>query len=101
VDPFFNAMFVFASAWLDAKFGATGWADCIRDDRLLKYIVDSRFDKRLAAEEVDAAARDFSSLARMDLRKGRVRGGRGEGECRPCVGRSAQALRVRRHIARF
>ena len=29
------------SAWVEAKFGVTGWADCIRDDRLLKYIVDS------------------------------------------------------------
>ena len=44
-----------------------GLADCIRDDRLLKYIVDSKFGKRLSAEEVAASARAFSSLARMDL----------------------------------
>jgi len=66
VDPFFKAVFVFTSAWVAAKFGTTGWAECIRDDRLLKYIVDSKFGNRLSAEEVDAVARAFSSLARMD-----------------------------------
>ena len=57
---------VLTPAWVDAKFGTTGWADCIRDDRLFKYIVDSKFGKRLSAEEVDAVARAFSSLARVD-----------------------------------
>jgi hypothetical protein len=66
VDPFFKAVLVFTSAWVDAKLGATGWADCITDDSLFKYIVDSKFGKRLSAEEVDAVARAFSSLARMD-----------------------------------
>jgi len=45
VDPFFEAVFAFTSAWVEAKFGTTGWADCIRDDRLFKYIVDSKFGK--------------------------------------------------------
>jgi hypothetical protein len=49
-----------------AKYAKAGWADCIRDDRLLKYIVDSKFGKGLTAEEVDSVARAFSSLARMD-----------------------------------
>src|SRR6266436_2704077 len=66
MNLFFKAVFVFTSAWVDAKFGTTGWADCIREDRLLKYIVDSKFGKRLSAEEVDSVARAFSSLARMD-----------------------------------
>ena len=57
---------VFSSACVEAKFGSTGWADCIRDDRLFKYIVDSKLGKRLSAEEVDSVARAFSSLARMD-----------------------------------
>ena len=57
---------VFSSACVEAKFGSTGWADCIRDDRLFKYIVDSKLGKRLPAEEVDSVARAFSSLARMD-----------------------------------
>jgi len=66
VDPYFQAVFVFTSAWVEAKFRSTGWADCITDDRLFKYIVDSKFGNQLSAEEVDAVARAFSSLARMD-----------------------------------
>ena len=66
MDPFLKAVFVFTSAWVEAKFGTTGWADCIRDDWLFKYIVDSKFGKRLSAEEVDAVARAFLSVARMD-----------------------------------
>jgi hypothetical protein len=66
VDPFFKAVIVFTSAWVDAKFGSTGWADCIRDDRLLKYVVDSKSGKKLSAEEVGVIAQAFSSLARMD-----------------------------------
>ena len=65
-DPYFQAVLVFTSAWDEAKFGTTGWADCIRDDRLLNYIVDNKSGKRLSAAEVDAVARAFSSLARMD-----------------------------------
>jgi hypothetical protein len=65
-DPFFKAVFVFTSAWVDAKFGSTGRADCICDDRLLKYIIDNKSGQGLSAEEVDAVARAFSSLARMD-----------------------------------
>ena len=38
----------------------------IRDDRLLKYIVDNKSGEGLSAEEVDAVARALSSLARMD-----------------------------------
>src|SRR5947209_459281 len=65
-NSYINAVFVFTSASVEAKFRSTGWADCIRDDRLLKYIVDSKFGKQLSAEEVDAVAHAFSSLARMD-----------------------------------
>ena len=60
VEPYSKAVIVFTSAWVEAKFRSTGWADCIRDDRLLKYIVDSKFGKRLSAEEVDAVAHAFS-----------------------------------------
>jgi hypothetical protein len=66
VDPFFKAVFVFTSAWVEARFGSTGWADCVTDERLFKYIVDSKPGKRLSPGEVDAVARAFSSLARMD-----------------------------------
>jgi hypothetical protein len=66
VDPFFKAVFVFTSAWVEAKVRSTGWADCITDDRLFKYIVDSKFGKQLSADGVDSVAHAFSSLARTD-----------------------------------
>lgn len=66
IEPFFKAVIVFTSAWVDAKFDTTGYAHCIRDDRLLKYIVDSKSGKRLLAEEVGVIAQAFSGLARMD-----------------------------------
>jgi hypothetical protein len=67
VDPFFKAVMVFTSAWVDAKFGTTGWAYCIRDDRLVKHIVDCKSGQKLSMEEVAVIAQAFSSLARMDL----------------------------------
>jgi hypothetical protein len=66
VDPFFKAVMVFTSAWVDAKFRTTGWADCISDNQLMKHIVESKSGKRLSAEEVAVIAQAFSSLARMD-----------------------------------
>jgi len=66
VDPFFQAVMVFTSAWVDANFGSTGRAHCIRDDRLLSYITDDKWGKRLSAEEVAVIAHAFASLARMD-----------------------------------
>jgi hypothetical protein len=66
VDPFFRAVMVFTSAWVDAKFGTTGWADCINDTQLVKHIVDCKPGKTLSAEEVAVIAQAFSSLAQMD-----------------------------------
>ena len=66
VDPFFQAVMVFTSAWVDAKFGSTGWAYCIRDDRLVKHIVDNKPSRRLSAVEVAVLAHAFASLAQMD-----------------------------------
>jgi hypothetical protein len=66
VDPFFRAVMVFSSAWVDADFGTTGKAHCIRDDRLLNYIADDKWGRRLSAEDVAVIAHAFASLARMD-----------------------------------
>jgi hypothetical protein len=66
VDPFFKAVMVFTSAWVDADFGTTGWVHCVRDDNLSKYIVENKPAKGLSRGEVDAVAHAFSSLARMD-----------------------------------
>jgi hypothetical protein len=66
VNLFFQAVMVFTSAWVDAKFGSTGPAHCIRDDRLLRYIVDDKRGRRLSAVEVAVLAHAFASLAQMD-----------------------------------
>ena len=66
VGPFFKAVMVFTSAWVDAKFRTTGWADCINDNQLVKHIVDCKPGKTLSAEEVAVIAQAFASLARME-----------------------------------
>jgi hypothetical protein len=66
LDAYFKGLIVFTSAWVGAKFGTTGRAYCIRDDRLVKYIMDNKPDKRLSAQEVELIAHAFASLARMD-----------------------------------
>jgi hypothetical protein len=66
VDPYYNAVMVFTSAWVDAKFGTTGRADCIRDDRLLAYIIDHKPRAKLLEGQVGSVAQAFASLARRD-----------------------------------
>lgn len=66
MDPFIQAVFVFTSARVDANWGTTGNAHCIRDDQLFDYIVESKKGKKLNTKEVKAIARAFAALARMD-----------------------------------
>ena len=66
LDPFFQAVMVFTSAWVNANFGTTGMAHCIRDDRLLSYILDEKWAKRLSLEQVAVIGQAFASLARME-----------------------------------
>src|SRR5260370_15720411 len=66
VDPFFQAVMVFSSAWVNAKIGTTGRVHCIRDDRLLKYIDDGKSRNKLSTKEVKMIAQAFASLAWID-----------------------------------
>jgi len=66
LDPFFQAVMVFTSAWVNANFGTTGMAHCIRDDRLLSYILDEKWGKKLSTKEVSLIGRAFAGLARME-----------------------------------
>ena len=65
VNVFFKAVFVFTSAWVDARFGKTGYADCVRDDRLREYLLDEKGRKKLAGAQVRLLARAFAGLAQM------------------------------------
>jgi len=66
LDPFFQPVFVFPSARVDANWGTTKSVHCIRDEQLFDYIVESKKGKKLTKEEVDKIAQGFLALAHMD-----------------------------------
>jgi len=66
VDPYYQALLVFTAARVEAKWGSTGNACCIRDNQLHEYIVEKTIGKRLSPDEVKTIARAFLGLARMD-----------------------------------
>ncbi len=66
LDPYFQGIFVFPSARVEADFGKTGWVHCICDERLYGYIVESPHGKKLQNDEIDKIAQAFVALARMD-----------------------------------
>ena len=66
VDCFYQALFVFTAARVEAKWGTTGNVHCIRDDQLHSYVVEKDFGKKLKPSEVQRIALAFSSLVRMD-----------------------------------
>lgn len=62
---------VFPSASVDAKWGTTGRIDCMRDERLYEYIVESTSPKKLGKKEIDSVSQAFLALATMDKAFGR------------------------------
>lgn len=66
LDPYFQAVFVFTSARVEANWGTTRSVHCIRDEQLYDYIVESKRGRKLAAAEVEKIAQAFLGLAHMD-----------------------------------
>jgi hypothetical protein len=66
LDPYFQAVFVFTSARVDANWGTTKNVHCIRDDQLHDYIVESKRGSKLTKEQVETIARAFLGLANME-----------------------------------
>jgi hypothetical protein len=66
LDPYYQALFVFTAARVDAKWGSTGNVHCVRDDQLHEYIVEKGFGKRLSPDEIQRLAQAFLGLAHMD-----------------------------------
>lgn len=66
VDPYYQALFVFTAARVEAKWGTTSNVNCIRDDQLFDYIVEKNFGKRLSQTHVEQVAQAFLGLAHMD-----------------------------------
>ena len=84
VDPYFQAVFVFTSAYLDTKARRVGQVDCVRDDRLRKYLEEGKSQRRLSPEAVKSLSAAFARVARMgeppagvDLVEGATAGTRG------------------------
>jgi hypothetical protein len=72
VDPYYDVVLVFTSAWVDAPWGSTGAARCIRDDQLFDYVVATNRRKLLNADEVRQLAQAFLGLAHVDQDFSRV-----------------------------
>lgn len=66
LDPFFKAVLVFPIARVDARWGETGSANCIRDDQLWSYIVENEITTKLDKNAIEALAQAFLALATMD-----------------------------------
>jgi hypothetical protein len=66
LDLYYQALFVFTAARVEAKWGTTGNVHCVRDDQLYEYIVERDFSQRLKPEEVQIIAQAFLGLAQMD-----------------------------------
>jgi hypothetical protein len=66
LDPFFKAVLVFPIARVDARWGETGNANCIREDQLWDYIVENKITTNLDKGSVEKLAQAFLALATMD-----------------------------------
>jgi len=66
-----NAVFVFTAARVEARWGTTGYLNCVADDQLYSYIAEKDFGKKLTAEEISRIAQAFLGLAHMDKEFGR------------------------------
>lgn len=64
---YFQALFVFSSARVEANWGKTGNVHCLREDQLWDYIVDKNFGTKLKPEQVQNVARAFAQLAHMEV----------------------------------
>jgi hypothetical protein len=61
--PFFKALMVFTAAKVNARFGTTGNAYCIRDDQLAKHIVDHSSHQELSPARVMLIAQALAGIA--------------------------------------
>ncbi|MBF0329939.1 MAG: NERD domain-containing protein [Nitrospirae bacterium] len=66
LDTYVQGIFVFPSAYLEAKWGSTGYVHCIKDEQLYDYIVENKKSTKLSAKEIGALSQSFLALARMD-----------------------------------
>lgn len=63
---YFQGLFVFTAARVEASWGKTGYVHCLREDQLWDYIVEKQCERRMKPPEVEGIAWAFERLARMD-----------------------------------
>lgn len=66
LDPYVQGLFAFPSAYIEARWGTTGYVHCIKDEQLYDYIVENKKSKKLSQKEIDSISQAFLALARMD-----------------------------------
>lgn len=66
LDPYVQGIFAFPSAYIEAKWGTTGYIHCVKDEQLYDYIVENKKSKKLDTKKIDALSQAFLALARMD-----------------------------------
>jgi hypothetical protein len=65
-DPYIKGIFAFPSAHIEARWGTTGAVDCVTDEKLYDYIVETKKGSKLSKQEIDSISQAFLALARMD-----------------------------------
>ena len=66
LDPYVQGVFAFPSAYVEAKWGTTGYIHCITDEQLYDYIVGNKKSNKLSTKDIDTFSQAFLALARMD-----------------------------------
>ncbi len=66
LDPYYQPVFVFTSARVEANRGTTGNLHCIRDEQLHDYIVESKSRQKLQPEDAKTIAQAFLGLAYIE-----------------------------------
>ena len=64
--PYFNALLVFPSARVEAKWGQSGKARFITDKQIWRCIVETNPDRKLSSQEIERLSQAFRALATMD-----------------------------------
>ena len=64
--PYFNALLVFPSARVEARWGQTGKALCITDEQIRRRVVDASPERKLNTQEIERLSQAFRALATMD-----------------------------------
>lgn len=68
VDYFVRGLMVFPNAYVEANYGSTRQIHCLRNERLIEYLQDREFSRKLSRSDIDGIKRATLQLAGMDER---------------------------------